>query len=743
MSRMKIMNKTFPKLKYRLALDMGTNSIGWCLLKLNENFSPEAIIKMGVRIFSDGRNPKNGTSLAVQRRLARQMRRRRDRLLKRKDRLLKALVKHRFFPSDEQERKKCVVLDPYEIRRKGLYEQLTGQEFARALFHINQRRGFKSNRKVDKGNKESGALKQAIVILNQKLQEESSQTLGEWLAKRHKEGLSVRARLHGKTQQDKYYDFYASRSMLEHEFDVLWKKQSAFNPQLFNDSACEELKDILLFQRPLKPVPCGRCSLIPEKSRAPLAITSTQLFRIYQEVNNLRIVLPDLSRLALNKIQRDQIVDLLKVKEKVSFAKMLTTLKLAHGTSFNLEDIKRKDLKGNKTAVELSKDDLFGKTWHEFSLEQQDAIVDKLLNEPSEQELVKWLTTHCAVDTIKAKKIAESICVLPEGYGHLSKAALDRILPKLVEDVITYDEAVRRAGFESHSALSYAEQTGEIMDSLPYYGDPLRRHVAFEKINPRNDEERFGKIANPTVHIGLNQLRKIVNGLIKRYGNPTEVIIEVARDLKQSRKQKNEQQKEQANRQKRNEELIKEACNALGRDPESLDRSKKREISQKMQLWHELNSEDPLNRCCPYTGEQISIDRLLSEEVEIEHILPYSRTLDDSLNNKTVCIRKANRDKANRTPYEAFGVQKEASYDYDKILQRASYMTKHKALCFAKDGYEYWLKNNQDFLARALNVYSLFIKDFKRVFITYLSTKSCASHTGSYDIFIKKNFWLE
>ena len=65
----------------RLGLDLGTNSIGWALLKV-ENGAPTGIIKLGSRIFSDGRNPKDKSSLAVARRLARQQRRRRDRLLK-------------------------------------------------------------------------------------------------------------------------------------------------------------------------------------------------------------------------------------------------------------------------------------------------------------------------------------------------------------------------------------------------------------------------------------------------------------------------------------------------------------------------------------------------------------------------------------------------------------------------------------------------------------------------------------
>ena len=153
-----------PRAPYRLALDIGTTSIGWCLLRLDADTppKPKAIIRMGVRIFPDGRNPKDGTSLAVTRRNARAMRRRRDRLLKRKTRLLNALTRLGFFPLDDGERRNLVSLDPYALRKKGLYESLTGPEFARALFHINQRRGFLSNRKTDKKDSDSGALKKAI-----------------------------------------------------------------------------------------------------------------------------------------------------------------------------------------------------------------------------------------------------------------------------------------------------------------------------------------------------------------------------------------------------------------------------------------------------------------------------------------------------------------------------------------------------------------------------------------------------
>ncbi len=690
-----------PKMRYRLALDLGSTSIGWCLIRLNTEDRPIAVIRMGARIFSDGRNPKDGTSLAVTRRNARQMRRRRDRLLKRKERMLETLTRLKFFPEDKAQRQGLATLDPYALRKKGLYEPLSGSEFARALFHINQRRGFLSNRKTDKKDNESGALKKAIRDLRDKLNLEGCQTLGEWLANRHEARLSVRARLRGKTQKEKAYDFYADRAMVEHEFDILWAKQQVFNPSLFTLSARDELKDILLHQRSLKPVRPGRCTLLPDEERAPLALPSTQRFRIYQELNNLRILTPDLRETPLTLGQRDNLAHLLERQGQVSFTAMIKALKLPGATKFNLEDVKRDKLKGDATAAILAKDQHFGDHWHNFDLTLQDEIVSKLLDEASESALVRWLQENTGIDEPSAERIAS--VSLPEGYGNLSRAALVRILPELMKDVVVYSDAVVRAGFDSHSALSYAQQTGEIMDSLPYYGDPLRRHVAFAKDNPRNDEEKYGKIANPTVHIGLNELRKVVNALIKSYGHPSEVIVEVARDLKLGRERKREIQQEQKAKQDLNEKHIAEACEILGLDPANLDRSKRRELSQKMQLWVELNPKNVADRQCTYTGEQIGIERLLSNEVEIEHILPYSMSLDDSMNNKTVAMRRANRDKGNQTPYQAFGTQPIPGYDYAAILQRAALMPREKAKRFAPDGYQRWLKEDKDFLARALN----------------------------------------
>ena len=182
------------RMRYRLALDLGTASLGWAMVRLDPSDQPCAVIKAGVRIFSDGRSPKDGSSLAVTRRDARAMRRRRDRLLRRKARLTRLLVEHGFFPADIAQRKALELLDPYALRAAGLERALAPGEFARALFHINQRRGFKSNRRTDKKDNDSGALKTAIAHLRGELVMSGVPTVGAWLHQRRQQGQTVRAR---------------------------------------------------------------------------------------------------------------------------------------------------------------------------------------------------------------------------------------------------------------------------------------------------------------------------------------------------------------------------------------------------------------------------------------------------------------------------------------------------------------------------------------------------------------------
>ena len=103
---------------WRLALDLGTNSIGWTALRLKNTKKPQIhnIIDIGVRIFPDGREPQKGTPLNEARRNARQMRRQRDRKIRRKRAMLNFLVNNKLMPREREEQQAVAQLDPYALR---------------------------------------------------------------------------------------------------------------------------------------------------------------------------------------------------------------------------------------------------------------------------------------------------------------------------------------------------------------------------------------------------------------------------------------------------------------------------------------------------------------------------------------------------------------------------------------------------------------------------------------------------
>lgn len=684
-------------MRWRLGLDIGTNSLGWASITLEQTGAedtPPAVLDTGVRLFSDGRNPKDGQSLATMRRLPRQQRKRRDRYLKRRDEFMERLIRFGLMPTDRTARKALENLDPWALRVRGLEEALTPHEFGRALFHLQQRRGFKSNRKTDRGaDSDSGKIKPAAERAQAEMAARGARTIGEWLARERVSDPKsahehpVRARLHGSGAKA-YYDFYPTRAMIEAEFDRLWEAQSTLTPAILTEEARAALRDTLSYQRELKPQPVGRCTLNPDQQRAPKALPSVQRLRILQELNHLGIQRLGQPLRSLTLAERDILLKIALGTAKLTFERAGRKLGLGADERFNLESEKRKHLDGDLTAARLAKP--WGKAWRDLPLATQDEIVERLLAEENESDLTDWLCERHGLTPDQAAAVAAM--PLPDGHGALGRTAVAALLPALESAVIPYSDAVAHAGYESHSDLDRFEQTG---GRLPYYGAVLERHVAFGSGEPDEPEEkRLGKIANPTVHVALNQVRRVVNDLIDRFGPPAEIVVELARDLPLSAKAKSELKRDQRVNQDRND--VRRAELARQGIADSY------ENRLRLRLWEDLNPDNPLDRRCPYTGEQIGVRRLFTDEVEIDHILPFSRTLDDSAGNKTVSLRRANRDKGKKTPYEAFA-DTPAGYDWDAILERAAGLPGNKSWRFGPDAMERYENEERDFLARQLN----------------------------------------
>ena len=257
---------------------------------------------------------------------------------------------------------------------------------------------------------------------------------------------------------------------------------------------------------------------------------------------------------------------------------------------------------------------------------------------------------------------------------------------------VTYDRAVLVALGLNHSSFA-----SDQFEKLPYYGVVLDRFCVGGSGNFDDpDERRYGRIANPTVHVALNQVRVTVNELIDRFGGPpAEVVLEIARELPKGALALRELEKEQKKNQDANEKR-NALIGAAGLPPSAA-------LRLKLRLWEELDGRDPLGRKCIYTGEPISLVQALSAETEIDHILPYRLTLDDSAANKVLVLREANRRKARRTPHGAFGpnTAEPGIPPWDDILARAGQLPENKRWRFAPDAMEVF-EAKRGFLDRQL-----------------------------------------
>ena len=693
----------------RLGLDIGTNSIGWWLYATRDG-AVTSVVDGGVRIFSDGRDPKSKASLAVDRRAARAQRRRRDRYLRRKAALMKRMAAAGLMPAAPTEAKTLELLDPYALRAAGLDHPLPLTHLGRALFHLNQRRGFKSNRKTDRGDNESGKIKDATARLDQAMMAKGARSYGEFLHMRRatapdpKQVPSVRTRLtvarrdHA-DKEEAGYDFYPDRRHLSEEFDKLWTAQARHSPDILTNTLRDEIATIIFHQRPLKTPEVGLCLFsgqngIPERDRRiPSAHPLNQRRILMETVNNLKIAARGEPARPLTREERDHIVYALDNKAHtkslsgmaMKLKALCKIIKLRADQSFTLETANRDAIACDPVRASLSHPDRFGARWSTLDADAQWDVVQRIRAVQSDAEfadLVGWLITTHALDGDHAEAVANA--PLPEGYGRLGLTATRKILAALEADVVPYSAAVAACGWHHSDG-----RTGEVLEALPYYGEILERHVIPGSYDPNDDDvKRYGRITNPTVHIGLNQLRRVVNRIITVHGRPDEIVVELARDLKLSEDQKRDVQRDI----KKNTD----AAIARGAKLDEMGVPNNGANRARYRLWEELGPAiGP--RCCPYTGKPISAGMIFDGSCDVDHILPYSRTLDDGFSNRTLCLKEANRQKTNKTPWEAWG----GTDQWDTIAANLKNLPANKAWRFAPDAMERF-EGETDFSARAL-----------------------------------------
>ncbi len=632
--------------EYAVGIDMGTNSIGWSVVEEHKG-KPTRFVDCGSRIFIRSVEDKTPTPKNQKRRNMRLLRRGIERRHRRKMRLRNYLIGKGFLPESlKGELNPEVELNklgnPYEIRAKALDNELTPHEFGRAILHLGTRRGFLSNRKTGFGDlredlevqnflegledeedknkkkkpdKEESAFKTDIENLRKEIDKNGKRTLGEYLAT-----------LTRKRNRGEHNDRRTDRLMYQEEFDKIFQKQSAFNPDLYTKDVKDAVEEIIFFQRPITwdKGKIGKCSLEKNKRRIDIGRLEFQQFRYWQDINNLRWYDTGTGEeKEPTQEQKNLIAEALEQKNNLTWTKLKKDyLNVDNKTKINLEKVEGKSskgIKGNTTAYKIR--EIIGNAWDSFDEKKQKELVEDLISYQSKKALKKRLQNYWKFDLEKAVKLA--VLELEDGHGNLSLKAINRILPHLKEGKIYNPDAVEAAGYKE---ITVSKK--ENRDTLPIPPD----------------------IPNPIVSKALFEVRRVVNALIKEYGKPTAIRIEMARDLEANTEKYKKALKRQQDNTKANEEAEEKYKEIRKKNPHlNLKTFISHQDKLKYRLWKESGQR------CSYSGKTIDLTTLWSADVEIDHILPYSRSLDNSYMNKVVCFVEENRKKGNRTPWEAFG----------------------------------------------------------------------------------------
>lgn len=269
----------------------------------------------------------------------------------------------------------------------------------------------------------------------------------------------------------------------------------------------------------------------------------------------------------------------------------------------------------SKSNKEIEKAPLF-RLWHLLYSYEGDNSVSGV------KKLISKLKKLCNIDGECATILAN--ITFENDYGNLSAKAMNKILPFMKEGE-RYDQACEKASYRhSKSSLTKEEKENRVLK------DKLT-------LLPKNS------LRNPVVEKILNQMVNVVNSVIDKYGKPNEIRVELARELKKSAKEREDLNSAILKGNKENE-AVREVLRKEFNIPNP---SKNDVIRYKLYQELKVNGYKSL-----YSNKKIDLGILFGNEIEIEHIIPQARLLDDSFSNKTLEFRDVNIEKGNRTAYD-------------------------------------------------------------------------------------------
>lgn len=660
------------KQNYILGLDLGTGSVGWSLVAIDNSNEPYRIIDLGARIFDS--EVADLEKRRIARSTRRLIRRRAARIKKTKSLFIKNnYLSHEQISLKEKDNKiinditleKIGYANILDLRLKGKKEKLSYEELYVLLINYVKHRGFKSNRKVEEENvdkkSDEGKLLTAIHGTEAALQEIKEKNPEATFSDYLKQQFDIKGKMHNDKTE---YSYGITRKMVEEEVDAILDKQ--IEEKLINEDFKADYKEALFKQLHYSTGPeegpysnplaksIGNCHFVPGKKRASRNSVSYLKFVLAQKLTDLRYSISNSKTLkSLNGEQIKKIVNDFAKGKTINYSVICKEI----GTDCfikNVDDLRNRKINEEKRKEEFIKlkkgkfGDLYKGLKNALKKAGFENLDDKyfdLLSEcfsryKSDFEIKDYLKGNR--EELKELDCPDNLIEFALSYkdtgkfktfGSVSLDFVYKVLPHLLEGKDLY-AAKQEEGFRDNIVSNDEE-----LDTIPLINETLEK---LEKT-----------INNRGVVRTIVESRKVINAIIERYGMPYEVHMEMARDLTLSKLEKKdfeEKQKKNYNKkQNKINEIYDKHSEAFGED---ISRITSLDI-----LKYDLFKEQ--KGICLYTlartgNEQeakINESKIFDKDyVEIEHIIPYSKSFDDRNSNKILVLTKENREKGENIP---------------------------------------------------------------------------------------------
>lgn len=633
-----------PKLVF--GFDLGIASLGFAAVDLERH----ELIHMASHLFPAPQEPKTKASLAAKRRGYRSNRRNLERDKTRRNRCRRLLIDAGLVPDGVDPKwfeTRQGDADVVVLRHRALIERITDRELARVLLYLCKHRQYIDQGKGGAEGSEDGKVLKALAGNRALMERGDAETFGEVLYRRHDAGERTR-----NAAGD--YELTIPHEMIRHEASLIIDGQIGFGNGKLDDSFKASYLSIVsslrsTYERDLRIYGnVGTCTYHKDKVRAAKATLTSEIEECREKLAHVRIVgeggtfpLPG----AVRRAAVASVFDPMGKKGQTSLTyamlrKLMNNLgadgpesmrETDHFKGLNEEKGERAVLFSAKRfaviKASLGEDlGLLESLMADLSL--YDDIAEALTFASSRESYERRLSDLGVDDRLEPAAL-DAVRGLPygsavfNGYGNRSRDALEILSDCLLEDGI--------------DSLHQAEEAGGL----------LQKRV----------EDRRGKASllppyktydptctNPVVLRAAARFRAAFNEAVRAYGIPDAVRIELGRDLKCSTAEK----AKISNGQKRNKDENDKARTAVA---EILGVEQEEVVGRQIAIFRFYESQSGRDI---YVDEPIDLERALKEPkyVEIDHILPFSRSCDDSKSNKVLCLSKSNQDKAGKTPFE-------------------------------------------------------------------------------------------